>query len=264
VPLPGGGTRTSKCLAAGEALFKSSSARADAAQLLVVITDGMPSNQIQTEAAAKSARDAGIVVLGVGVDVGSWGAPSIKKLTSNQCPANNAGCSAGLTGAPSCVTPCDDHYLDASSFNDLPTILDSLVSVACEQQPGCQYTWGAWSACSEPADPVATPPERTRAPVISYDDGNCPGPMSEPCKTAACKTKADFILLLDASGSMSNCDWASQAWFAREFVERLPYDKVINDFDLAQVGVVQFASAFVVRRLIVCLCFELGCFVCVI
>ena len=214
VPLPGGGTRTSKCLAAGEQLFKDEG-RPTAAQLLVVITDGMPSNQIQTEAAAKSARDAGIVVLGVGVDVGSWGAPSIKKLTSNQCPSPNDGCSAGLTGYPQCVTPCDDHYLDASSFNDLPKILDSLVSVACEQEPGCQYTWGPWSECSEPADPVATPSMRTRQPVITYDDGNCPSPMSEECKTATCKAKADFLLLLDASGSMSDCDWASQAWFGK-------------------------------------------------
>ena len=126
------------------------------------------------------------------------------------------------------VTPCDDHYVDASTFDDLPVILDALIDVACVD-PGCQYSWGPWSECT--ADAV---PTRYQDPVINFPTtpaeiaalagtpGACPARKSEECGQIECAAKADFLLLLDGSGSMSDCDWKAQGWFAKEFVSRLP------------------------------------------
>ena len=132
MPLPGGTTYTDKCISEGEQHF-ASTGRPSAAKLLVILTDGMPTDQPAAETAADSAIAAGIVIVGVGADVGPFGTDSVKKLTSNKCPANTGGCSQGLTGAPQCVTPCDDHYVDVSSFDDLQNsnILDRVVDVAC-------------------------------------------------------------------------------------------------------------------------------------
>ena len=244
LPLTGGTTRTNRCIDMAKDLF-ASSGRANAAQLMLIITDGAPTNQIQTETAAKQARDAGIVIVGVGASIGYYGRDNILRLTSNQCPTAPTTCSSGLTGEPGCTSPCNDHYMDAQTMADLPSIINSVVDIACVN-PGCQYNWGSWSTCSSDAQPV-----RTRSPIITYDPtiaagqpGACPGPQSEPCTTAKCKAKADFLLLLDSSGSMGNCDWASQAWFAKEFTERLPYTGTYSSarFELAQVGVVQFSS----------------------
>merc|ERR1711871_661031 len=52
----------------------------------------------------------------------------------------------------------------------------------------------------------------------------------------------DFLLLLDASGSMDATDWQSQAQFSRDFVELLPYDQATGKLTQAQVAVVQFSS----------------------
>ena len=62
------------------------------------------------------------MIVGVGVNVGSYGVPNVLKMTSNQCaerPASERAGSAGLTGQPQCVVPCDDHYIDASTFDAL-------------------------------------------------------------------------------------------------------------------------------------------------
>ena len=249
LPLTGGTTNTHRCIDMAKALF-ASDGRSNAAQLMLIITDGAPTNQVQTETAAQQARDAGIVIVGVGASIGYYGRDNILKLTSNQCPALAAGatnpCSTGLTDPPGCTSPCDDHYMDAQTMADLTGIIDSVVEIACVN-PGCQYNWGSWSSCSS-----SDPSTRTRSAVVSFDPGTpsgeagaCPGPQSEPCTTAKCKAKADFLLLLDGSGSMSNCDWASQAWFAKEFTERLPYvgSGSSATFELAQVGIIQFSSS---------------------
>ena len=246
LPLTGGTTNTHRCIDMAKNLF-ASDGRANAAQLMLIITDGAPTNQIQTETAAEQARAAGIVIVGVGASIGYYGRDNILRLTSNQCPANHAtsGCSDGLTDPPGCTSPCNDHYMDAQTMADLSSIIDNVVDIACVN-PGCQYNWGSWSKCSE-----GDTPTRSRSPVINYNPGTsagqpgaCPGPQSEGCTNAKCKAKADFLLLLDSSGSMGNCDWASQAWFAKEFVERLPYvgQGSSATFELAQVGVVQFSS----------------------
>ena len=99
VPLPGGITNTHKCIDEGKALF-ASSGRTGAAQLMVLMTDGSPTNQKAAETAAASAIAAGIVMLGVGANVGSYGRPNVLKMTSNQCPANRGGCSEGLKNLP--------------------------------------------------------------------------------------------------------------------------------------------------------------------
>ena len=70
--------------------------------------------------------------------------------------------------------------------------------------------------------------------------GACPGRKEELCGQIECAAKADFLLLLDSSGSMSTCDWQSQGWFAKEFVSRLP--STGGQFDHAQVSVIQFSS----------------------
>ena len=70
--------------------------------------------------------------------------------------------------------------------------------------------------------------------------GACPARKSEECGQIECAAKADFLLLLDASGSMSDCDWKSQAWFAKEFVSRLPSNS--GNFIQAQVSIMQFSS----------------------
>jgi Mg-chelatase subunit ChlD len=244
LPLTGGTTNTHRCIDMAKALF-ASSGRSDVAQLMLIITDGAPNDQVQTETAAEQARTAGIVVVGVGVSIGYYGRENILKLTSNQCPKTNNPCSTGLTDPPGCTSPCDDHYMDAQTMADLDLIVDNVVDISCVD-PGCQYNWGSWSACT--GDPAT----RTRSPVITFDPqyssgtpGACPSPQSEACSTAKCKAKADFLLLLDGSGSMGSCDWASQAWFAKEFTERLPYvgSGSTSTFELAQVGVVQFSSS---------------------
>jgi len=141
VPLPGGYTYTDKCITRADTLF-STSARAGAAQIILVLTDGEPTDQGAAVAASQAAIANGIVVVGVGANVGSVaGRSNILALTSNPCPANTGGCSAGLTGAPQCVTPCNDHYVDASTFVVLDSIVDNVVDLACVDL-GCQYTWG--------------------------------------------------------------------------------------------------------------------------
>ena len=103
VPLPGGTTNTHKCIDAAKALFTSSSTgRSGAAKLLLILTDGSPSNQNAAEASAASAIAAGIVIIGVGANVGSWGRPNVIKMTSNQCPSNTGSCSDGLMNPPQC------------------------------------------------------------------------------------------------------------------------------------------------------------------
>ena len=72
--------------------------------------------------------------------------------------------------------------------------------------------------------------------------GACPARKSEECGQIECAAKADFLLLLDGSGSMSDCDWKAQGWFAKEFVSRLP--SAASQFTQAQVAVVQFSSDF--------------------
>ena len=72
--------------------------------------------------------------------------------------------------------------------------------------------------------------------------GACPARKSEDCGQIECAAKADFLLLLDGSGSMSDCDWKAQGWFAKEFVSRLP--SAASQFTQAQVAVVQFSSDF--------------------
>ena len=262
--LMGGTTRTNLCIDMAKNLF-ASDGRPNAAKLLLIITDGAPSNQIQTETAADQARAAGIVIVGVGASMGWGGRNNIVALTSNQCPpwagqGSSARlssrypsgtkdvdkCSDGLTDPPKCTSPCDDHYLETQTMADLTSIIDNVVSIACVN-PGCQFNWGGWSSCSSDAQPT-----RTRSPVITYDPGltpgeigACPSQQTEPCTTAKCKAKADFLLLLDSSGSMNNCDWAAQAWFAKEFTERLPFvgSGSTATFESAQVAVVQFSSA---------------------
>ena len=121
VPLPGGYTYTDKCITQADTLF-STSARAGAAQIILVLTDGAPTDQAAAVVASQAAIANGIVIVGVGANVGSVaGRSNILALTSNPCPANTGGCSAGLTGAPQCVTPCNDHYVDASTFVVLDT-----------------------------------------------------------------------------------------------------------------------------------------------
>jgi uncharacterized protein YegL len=240
IPLPGGTTRTNKCIDYAKKLF-STDGRNGAAKLLLILTDGRPSDQGAAETSAASAIAAGIVILGVGANVGSYGRPNVLKLTSNKCPANTGTCSVGLMNPPQCVTPCDDHYVDATTFADLPNIIDAVVDVACVD-PGCQYSWGPWSECS-----AADPPMRYQDPVINFDPsvpsgqpGACPGRNTEECRQIECAAKADFLILLDASGSMSTCDWQAQGWFAKEFVSRLPSSNGV--FSQAQVSVVQFSS----------------------
>ena len=147
VPLPGGITNTDKCITAGRNLLTGSTHRSGSAQLLLVITDGSPSDQSATETAAQAAMADGVVIVGVGVNVGSYGVPNVLKMTSNQCP-DYTGCSLGLKDPPSCVVPCDDHYIDASTFDALAdnSILDSVVEAVCVE-PGCQYVMGPWSEC---------------------------------------------------------------------------------------------------------------------
>lgn len=250
VPLPGGTTRTNKCIDYAKNLF-STKGRSGAAQLLLIVTDGRPSDQSAAETAAAQAIAAGIVILGVGANVGSYGRPSVLKLTSNRCEGQNTGsCSVGLMNPPMCVTPCDDHYVDASTFSDLPNILDAVVDVACVD-PGCQYTWGPWSECTAAAASftcaIADCLTRHQDAVINFDagiaagqPGACPPQKTEECGKIECDVKADFLLLLDSSGSMSSCDWKAQGWFANEFVSRLP--STGGKFDQAQVSVVQFSS----------------------
>ena len=123
-----------------------------------------------------------------------------------------------------------------------------MIDVACVD-PGCQYSWGPWSECT--ADAV---PTRYQDPVINFPTtpaeiaalagtpGACPARKSEDCGQIECAAKADFLLLLDGSGSMSDCDWKAQGWFAKEFVSRLP--SAASQFTQAQVAVVQFSSDF--------------------
>jgi hypothetical protein len=216
VPLPGGTTNTHKCIDYAKTLF-ASSGRSGAAKLLLILTDGSPSNQNAAESSAASAIADGIVIIGVGANVGSWGRPNVIKMTSNQCPSNTGSCSEGLMNPPQCVTPCDDHYVDASTFADLPDVLDALVEVACVD-PGCQYTWGPWSECTQDAVPTryqeAVINFQPNPPIASGQPGACPPRKTENCGQIECDAKADFLLLLDGSGSMDQCDWQSQGWFA--------------------------------------------------
>ena len=239
-PLPGGITYTDKCIVKADELF-TASARPGVGKLLLVLTDGTPTDQGAAETAATAAIANGITIVGVGANVGG-ARDNVLALTSNKC-ALPTGCSSGLQGPPACVTPCDDHYIDASTFAALDSLVDNVVDLTCVD-PGCQYTWGAWSECSS-----ADPPMRHQDPVIlpgqpSFPPGSpeaCPTRKTEECTTIECAAKADFLILLDASGSMSACDWKGQAWFAKEFVSRLP--STGNTFDHARVSIVQFASS---------------------
>ena len=261
VKLPGGITYTDKCIKEAETLFDTK-ARAGAAKLILVLTDGSPTDQAAAVKASEDAMKKGIVIVGVGAQVGASGRDTILALTSNQCdPSQQGSCTSGLTGPPSCVTPCNDHYIDASTFAALDGIVDNVVELTCVD-PGCQYTWGGWSACT-PKDAsftcsavggvaVTDCETRSQSPVISFDPtpGSrgatpaCPLDQTAECGSNECNAPADFLLLLDASGSMSSTDWRSQISFAKDFVSLLPNgDVTAGKFDYAQVAILQFSSA---------------------
>ena len=253
---------TDKCIKEAEILFDTK-ARVGAAKLILVLTDGSPSDQAEAVKASAAAILKGIVIVGVGAQVGGSGRANILALTSNQCPAGNSGCGSGLTldkPGGQCVTPCDDHYIDASTFAALDGIVDNVVELTCVE-PGCQFTWGGWSPCAPKASSftcaavggsaVANCETRSQSPVISFNPnlsagevGACPLPQTAECGSNECNAPADFLLLLDASGSMSSNDWRSQISFAKDFVSLLPSGAVVSGkFDFAQVAILQFSSA---------------------
>ena len=59
---------------------------------------------------------------------------------------------------------------------------------------------------------------------------------------ASCTAEADFAIVLDASGSMSNDDWTKQQSFANSFVSKLKLGA-----DAARVAVLQFSSQYSVE-----------------
>ena len=90
------------------------------------MTDGVPNNVPQSEAASKAAQDAGITIIGVGVAVPGNGDQAIKRMVSD---------------------PKDDHYVSVDNAQFLNTKLAEIVKSVCIVH--CEGIWGSWGVCNK-------------------------------------------------------------------------------------------------------------------
>ena len=215
-------TNTPLCVQNAVQLFTSTDGRdvADAARVIVILTDGEPVTQDLSKS-VKNAKDNGIAVVVVALEFGPDRSDTVnlRSLASNPCPEPGMNdCSTGdygLTGLQ-CSLQCDDRFVLVRTFSELntPATRNRVVDATCIQ-PGCQYQWTPFGDCLSASDGAGYARERTSVPWLE-PGGNSPScptaPDSEPCKltdsdaNCACDTVTnvpwDACHLSDPSSNM--------------------------------------------------------------
>ncbi len=149
----------------GQADTQRGVSRAGATKLIVLITDGSPTCSSCASSAADAARNAGVTVIGVGVDTGLCHCP---------CPC----LSSGDKSIKQMVSdPKDENYVRVDDFDKLSENLKKITDLTCPV--GCQGEWGEWSACSQTTGTRSRAFKVTQAAVDGGDA--CPQPQTEPC-----------------------------------------------------------------------------------
>ncbi len=172
-----GETNTHLCIDAAQAALHSTTAapadgeaqrgvsRAGASKIIVLVTDGSPSQYSAASNAATAAKNAGTTIIGVGVDTGMCHCP---------CPCLSGG-DKSIRDMVS--EPKDDNYVRVDDFDDLTSNLAAITDITCPIS--CQGTWGPWSAC----DPNTGRRSRTFLVETAAQDGGdaCPPDQEEDC-----------------------------------------------------------------------------------
>ena len=152
-----GGTSPEDCFDDARASFMSAAggARADSTKMVLLITDGEPNNPSAANAASAQLIADGVLILGVGVAVGS--APNADKKIKDMISK-----------------PVDEHYVYIDDFDKMKQQLAEITKMVCPVD--CEGDWTEWSAC----DPSSG--TRSRTFIVSKqaaDGGNdCPAPES--------------------------------------------------------------------------------------
>jgi hypothetical protein len=176
-------TNTPVCVQKAVQLFTSTDGRdvADAARVIVILTDGQPTTQDLAASTAK-AKENGIAVVVVALEFGPDRADTtnLRRMASNPCPETNNCLNYDLTGSQ-CSLQCDDRFIHVNTFSDLNTAATrSRVVAATCIQPGCQYQWTPFGDCLQAnGGGEGYSRERTSVPWLE------PGGNSPSCPTAA-------------------------------------------------------------------------------
>ena len=233
--------------------------RSNTSQVVLIITDGVPSSQQQATTQANAIKKDGISILGVGVG------PSLK-------PAEIKAL---------CSSPSD--YFPVAAWSDLDKMLEKIINASCA--PAAQL-WecvddtsclpsNASSAvskatceklCGKPPAPPPPPPPPPKPPTppppppkpttlyecvedagcmptksggvtkdVCMKDPKCAPPSPPP--TPKCEGKIDLVLLLDSSCSIDAPSWKQEA----AFVSKLTGALDINATGV-HVGIIEFAQ----------------------
>ncbi len=172
-----GETNTHLCLTAAQTMLTDTAngARAGASKIIVLLTDGSPSNSGAATNAANAAKAAGTMIIGVGVDTGHCYGKGICTPT----PSTLGGCcSAGDTNIMAlCTAPGTDHYTRVGDFNGLNSKIQAITDISCPID--CQGDWSDWTTC----DKASGTQTRTFTVTKAAADGGtaCPTTESKPC-----------------------------------------------------------------------------------
>ena len=155
-----GGTSPEDCFDDARASFKSASggARADSTKLVLLITDGEPNSPTKANAASANLIKDGVLILGVGVAVGSG--PNADKKIKDMISK-----------------PVDQNYVYIDDFDKMKAQLADITKMVCPID--CEGVWSDWSAC----DPGTGTRSRTFVVSKQAADGgdSCPPPETESC-----------------------------------------------------------------------------------
>ena len=179
-----GETNTHKCLLAAEAMIRdpAQGARNGAAKIIVLLADGTPTLDKEATNAANAAKNAGTLIIGVGVDTGHCYAKGICAPT----PTTPGGCcSAGdITIMGLCTSPGVDHYMRVGGFDALATKLKAITKLSCPVD--CQGDWSNWGTCNK----ATGKQERTFTVTKAPADGGivCPTKETQPCNVDCIST----------------------------------------------------------------------------
>ncbi|XP_052715472.1 deleted in malignant brain tumors 1 protein-like [Crassostrea angulata] len=169
----GGSTKTDRALEyARVSIFNNN--RADAADIVILFTDGKSDNSEKTKEEAALLRNEGVRIFSIGVGSG----PKIEELQS-------------IASSPS-----DEHIFQVSSFSALSHILNAVQTRTCQASVDGGFSeWTMWTQCSRTCGHGLKSRRRTCTnPVPTRNGRNCTGTYSEntECSIAGCPVDGNW------------------------------------------------------------------------
>ncbi|XP_065934945.1 uncharacterized protein [Magallana gigas] len=202
----GGSTETDRALEyARVSIFNTK--RADAADIVILFTDGKSDNSEKTKEEAVLLRNEGVRIFSIGVGSG----PKIEELQS-------------IASSPS-----DEHVFQVSSFSALSHILNAVQTRTCQASVDGGFSeWTMWTKCSRTCGHGLKSRRRTCTnPVPTRNGRNCTGTYSEntECSIAGCPVhdcgNADILIIMDESGSVGSDHFNTMKTFVGDVVRGL-------------------------------------------